>query len=69
VLGGLGFQQAKEHSPASVMDALGQPRPGKSRHGEILDGDRLVLTDQPQGEFVMMVGALVTNLPVSDRDP
>src|SRR5512132_3514449 len=69
VLGGLGLQQPDKHGPPSVVDALGQPRPGQPRHGEILDGDRLVLADQPQGELVMMVGALVADPTVGDRDP
>jgi hypothetical protein len=51
------------------VDALGQPRPGQSGHGQILDGDRLVFADQPQGELVMMVGALIAHLPVGNRDP
>jgi hypothetical protein len=65
----LGFQQANKHRPASVVDALGQPRSGQPAHGEVLNGDRLVLADQPQGELVMMVGALVTDPTVGDRDP
>src|SRR5512132_154890 len=38
-------------------------------HGEVLDGDRLVLADQPQGKLVMVVGALVADPTVGDRDP
>src|SRR5918994_3724072 len=69
VLGGLGLQQAEKRRPPGVVDALGQPRPGQSRHSEVLDGDRLVLTDQPQGELVMMVGPPVADPTVGDRDP
>src|SRR4029450_10687446 len=58
VPGGLGLQQPDKHGPPGVGYALGQPWPGQRRHGEVLDGDRLVLADQPQGELVMMVGAL-----------
>src|SRR5215213_1600358 len=69
VLGGLGLQQPDKHGPPSVVDALGQPRPGQPRHGEVLDGDRLVLADQPQGELVVMVGSPVADLAVGDRHP
>jgi hypothetical protein len=69
VLGGLGLQQPDKHRPPSVVDALGQPCSSQSGHGQILDGDRLVLTDQPQGELVMMVGALIADPTVGDRDP
>jgi hypothetical protein len=34
-------------------------------HGEVLDGDRLVLADQPQGKLVMVVGALVADPTVA----
>jgi beta-glucosidase len=61
VLRGLGFQQAEKGSPPSVVDALGQPRSGQSRHGEVLNGDRLVLADQPQGQLVMVIGPLVAD--------
>jgi hypothetical protein len=51
------------------MDAPGQPRPGQPGHGEVLDGDHLVLADQPKGELVVVIGPPVADLPVRSRDP
>ena len=69
MLGGLVLKQADEAGPAGIVDAFGQPRPGQTDDSEVFDGDRLVLADQPQGELVVMVGPLVADLAVGDRDP
>jgi hypothetical protein len=63
------LKQPDEHRPAGIVDALGQPRPGQTYYSEVFHGDRLVLADQPQGELVVMVGPLVADLAVGDRDP
>jgi hypothetical protein len=69
MLGGLVLQQPDQGRPAGVMHALGQPAPSKPGHGEVLDGDHLVLADQPQGELVVMIGPPVADLAMRDRNP
>ena len=69
VLGGLVLQQPDQGRPSGVVDALGQPGTSKSGHAQLLDGNHLVLADQPKGELVVVIGPPVANLAVGDRDP
>ena len=60
--------RTKVAQPASwtLLASRVRAKPG---HAQVLDGDHLVLADQPQGELVVMIGPPVADLAMRDRDP
>ena len=63
------MEQAEQGCPACVMDGLRHPGPRQTGDGQSLDSDRLVLADQSQGKFVVVVQARFPNLAVLNGDP
>lgn len=54
------LQQAAELGPCRIADGAGQaPVPDHVSHGQVLDHDRLVFTNEPSGQLVQAVTASV----------